>query len=99
MAGIVFLFFACLYASTTGAIGYSVDGQFSYRVARDMAKRGVPLAAHRSQRRWGPVMRMRAGTDRHVKAKIPRPGETEDASPTPPHATRCPYASLPGGSP
>ncbi len=57
LAGIVFLFFACLYASTTGAIGYSVDGQFSYRVARDMAKRGVVAAFEKERdllRRWGP---------------------------------------------
>ncbi len=57
LAGIVFAFFACLYASTTGAIGYSVDGNFSYRVARDIAKRGVVAALEKERdllRRWGP---------------------------------------------
>ena len=57
LAGIVFLFFACLYASTAGAVGYSVDGQFSYRVARDMANRGVVAAFEKERdllRRWGP---------------------------------------------
>lgn len=57
LAGIVFLFFACLYASTAGAVGYSVDGQFSYRVARDIATRGVEAAFEKERdllRRWGP---------------------------------------------
>lgn len=57
LAGIVFLLFACLYASTAGAVGYSVDGQFSYRVARDIANRGVVAAFEKERdllRRWGP---------------------------------------------
>ncbi len=57
LAGIVFLFFTCLYASTAGAVGYSVDGQFSYRVARDIANRGVAAAFEKERdllRRWGP---------------------------------------------
>ena len=57
LAGITFLFFTCLYASTAGAVGYSVDGQFSYRVARDIANRGVVAAFEKERdllRRWGP---------------------------------------------
>lgn len=56
LAWLVFLTFAALYAASAGARGYSVDGDFAYRLARDIVDRG-PIEAMRAQRellrRWG----------------------------------------------
>ena len=57
LAWLVFVTFAALYASSAGARGYSVDGDFAYRLARDIVNRG-PVEAFGAQRellrRWGP---------------------------------------------
>jgi hypothetical protein len=57
LAWLVFVTFAALYASSAGARGYSVDGDFAYRLARDLVNRG-PVEAFGAQRellrRWGP---------------------------------------------
>jgi hypothetical protein len=57
LAWLVFATFTALYAATAGARGYSIDGDFAYRLARDVVDRG-PLEAFRAKRellrRWGP---------------------------------------------
>ncbi len=57
LAWLVFATFTALYAATAGANGYSVDGDFAYRLARDVVDRG-PVEALGAQRellrRWGP---------------------------------------------
>ena len=57
LAWLVFVTFAALYAASAGARGYSVDGDFAYRLARDIVNRG-PVEAFGAQRellrRWGP---------------------------------------------
>ena len=57
LAWLVFVTFAALYAASAGARGYSVDGDFAYRLARDLVNRG-PVEAFGAQRellrRWGP---------------------------------------------
>ena len=57
LAWVVFATFAAMYAATAGARGYSIDGEFAYRLARDAVTRG-PVEAARAQsdllRRWGP---------------------------------------------
>ena len=44
LAWLVFATFTALYAATAGASGYSVDGDFAYRLARDVVDREIGRA-------------------------------------------------------